>query len=164
MRLKENVDGATLKEILERIENKYGVSSSESGKVLEQLIPLFFKRISTLDDSYFDEEHPVQAIEKEEEIISLVQQESKEASVDDVYKNIEKRAEEENGEPKEMAKEKKSLFKKKEKKKKLEKDEIQGTIDSKELTIIEKICIWAVVVSLIALIGTIAFLFIRQSL
>lgn len=159
VRLNGVVGGQELKSILTRLKDKYGITADKASVVLTQLLPLLFKRLSSLDDSYFDEVHPVQTL-KEEKIESVVE-EKKEASVDDVFKNIEKKAEAQYA-PKEIKKkEKKPLFKKKQK---VGKDEVEGIVDNKELSIIEKICIIAVVVALVALIGTIVFLFIKQQI
>ena len=165
VRLNGVVGGQELKSILTRLKDKYGITADKASVVLTQLLPLLFKRLSSLDDSYFDEAHPVQTL-KEEKIEPVVEEEKpveekKEASVDDVFKNIEKKAEAQYA-PKEIKKkEKKPLFKKKQK---IGKDEVEGVVDNKELSIIEKICIIAVVVALVALIGTIVFLFIKQQI
>ena len=171
IRLNNVVGGQELKSILTRLNDKYGISANNASVVLTQLLPLLFKRITSLNDSYFDEEHPVKVLEeekiepivqpKQEEIIKPIKEEKQEESVDDVFKNIEKKAEAQYASKKIEKKEKKPLFKKR---KKLEKGEIEGTIDNKELSIIEKICIIAVLIALLALIGTIAYLFIKQQI
>ena len=168
-RLNNVIGGQELKSILTRSNEKYGIPVDKASVVLTQLLPLLFKRISTLDDSYFDEDHPIQALKEEkEELVEETKPEEvkeevkEETSVDDVFKNIEEKAEAQiTSKTETKKKEKKSLFKKKVK---LEKDEIQGTIDNKELSLIEKICIIVILVALVALIGIIVYLFIKQQI
>lgn len=138
-RLKVVVSGDELKSILSRLETKYSISTLDSGAVLNQLLPLLFKRLTTLEDSYF--ENTKQEVEP---------------SVDDVFKNIEMKAEAQYA-PKPEIKEEKKV-------EPIKKDEVQGTVDSKELSLIEKICIIAVGVALLALVGTVVFLFIKQGI
>ena len=171
IRLNNVVGGQELKSILTRLNDKYGISANNASVVLTQLLPLLFKRITSLNDSYFDEEHPVKVLEeekiepivqpKQEEIIKPIKEEKQEESVDDVFKNIEKKAEAQLVSKQIEKKEKKSIFKKK---RKLEKDEVQEAIDNKELSIIERICIIAVLVALLALVGTIVYLFLKQQI
>lgn len=138
-RLKVVVSGDELKNILSRLETKYSISTLDSGAVLNQLLPLLFKRLTTLEDSYFES--------TKQEV---------EPSVDDVFKNIEMKAEAQYA-PKIEVKEEKKV-------EPIKKDEVQGTVDSKELSLIEKICIIAVGVALLALVGTVVFLFIKQGI
>lgn len=156
-RLKTVIEGEELKNILSRLETKYGITTTSSGAVLNQLLPLLFKRLSTLDDSYFEQE-PAHEEVVQEEVKPVVEEK---ATVEDVYKNIEKKAEAQYATKPEVKEEKKHLFHKKEK---VKKEEIEGAVDTKELSLVEKICIWSVVVALVALIATIAILFIKQSL
>lgn len=157
-KLKNVVSGDEIKSVLERLENKYAIKSTDSSKVLEQLLPLLFKRITTLDDSYFE---TIQKEEVKEEPV----QEIKEPTVEDVYKNIEKRAEAQSVPQEEpmRIKTKKPLFKKKEKVIKKETEE-KVEEDNKELSLLEKICMIVVGVALLALIGIVLFLFIKQSI
>lgn len=158
-KLKNVVSGNEIKSVLERLENKYAIKSTDSSKVLEQLLPLLFKRITTLDDSYFE---TIQKEEVKEEPV----QEIKEPTVEDVYKNIEKRVEAQSVPQEEpmRIKTKKPLFKKKEKVIKKETEEKAVDEDNKELSLLEKICMTVVGVALLALIGIVLFLFIKQSI
>lgn len=183
LKLKNVISGEELKNILERLETKYQINPNGTSTVLEQLLPLLFKRITSLDDSYFDKkeleeensESPV-IEEKQEElvkeevedpIIEEIKREelTQEKSVDDVFKNIEEKAEAQFGQKPLTRKEKhrKPLFKKKEKPLKEVNNDIEEP-ESKELSLLEKICIWVIVASLLALIGTIVFLIVKQSL
>ncbi|MDO5440430.1 MAG: hypothetical protein Q4F12_02705 [Erysipelotrichaceae bacterium] len=158
-KLKNVVSGDEIKSVLERLENKYAIKSTDSSKVLEQLLPLLLKRITTLDDSYFE---TIQKEEVKEEPV----QEIKEPTVEDVYKNIEKRAEAQSVPQEEpmRIKTKKPLFKKKEKVIIKETEEKVVDEDNKELSLLEKICMIVVGVALLALIGIVLFLFIKQSI
>lgn len=178
-KIKQIVGSAELKGLISRLEFKYGISSGTASKVLGEMLPNLFRKVVTLDNSYFEskevEKHEVQykALEEAKPIEELKQEIvkpveiKKEETVDDVFKNIENNVIKEekskyNIEADKKLKKKKSLFAKKDKKEKAKVEEIKE--DKREFSIIEKICIIVVLVALAALIGTIVFLVIKQNM
>lgn len=174
-RIKQVVDNEQLKGLIQRLETKYGISSQKASVVLSELLPVIFKRVASLDSGLFErhEKHEVQykALEEAKTIEQLKAEETRETSVDDVFKNIESNAIKEekskfNIEVDNKPKKKVSLFSKKPKKeKKLEinREPVVST-EKKELTILEKICMIVVLAALVALIASVIFLIIKQKI
>lgn len=135
-KLNKTTDGESIKSIILKINSKHGIEAGEIAKVLQQVLPVMKSRINSLDNSYFDPDEIPFA----------------EASVEDVFKNIEKKVEEQA-----PVKEKirKPLFKKKEKVKKEVKEEV---VETKETTLTEKICMWAVLIAFVGLVATVVVL------
>lgn len=131
-------DGASIKDIIVKIKTKHNIEASDSAKVLQQILPFVKNKVNSLDQSYF-----VQPV-----------QEKKEASVEDVFKNIEKKAELQEAKDKKITK--RPLFKKKEKVKKEVNNEV--LIEDGKTTLLEKICMWAVLAGLVGLIATVIVL------
>lgn len=168
-RLKKVVEPDQLKSVLVRSETKYGMKASDASNVVQELLPILFKRVATLEDNYFDEEKVTSL--KEEAI------KKDEPTVDDVYNNIVKKAETQAhtetepsiikmkkvNKPSLNNKFKKPLFNKKPKVKK-EGKIIENKEEDKTLNLIEKICMIVVAVALVALIGTIIFLFVKNKI
>ena len=181
-KIKQIVGSDELKGLISRLESKYGISSGTASKVLGEMLPNLFRKVVTLDNSYFEsnevEKHEVQykALEEvkpieeiKEEMVKPepIEVKKEETTVDDVFKNIESNAIKEeksnyNIEADKKLKKKKSLFVKKDKKEKVKVEEVKE--DKREFSIIEKICIIVVLVALVALIGTIVFLVIKQNM
>lgn len=161
-RLKENVQGEKLKDLLVRIQNKYGINSGEVGVILSTIIPILYENITKLDGSYFVSEV------KEEPIIEKIdnnQNLSDEESIDQIFKNIEEKAEKQvikNSKKERIIKEKKSLFKFK-KKDKTKKEVLinEPIVEEKGFSLIEKICMIAVAAAFGALLITCIVLFIK---
>ena len=180
-KIKQIVGNEELKNLLVRLQDKYNISSGVASKVLGEMLPTIFKRVVTLDNSMFvepvKENKEVQYVAvKEAKPIEELKKEIKEPviqepSVDDVYKNIEKNVIKEeqikqNIEVTRNTKKKISLFSKKPKEsKKKPTNEVPVYQEEKRgTTLIEKICIGVVLAALIALIGTIIFLTIKQKI
>lgn len=160
-RLKENCESSELKEVLVRIENKYGINAGSASKVLSELLPLLFQRISTLDNSYFEEKQEVQEETKE---VPQVASTKSEVSMEELYKNIEKKAEQQAEKHEEIKKTRLSLFRKKHINKESAAKEIER-IEQEEnqvISLVDKICMIAVGTSLLSLIVTIGIIFIKQ--
>lgn len=160
-RLKENCESSELKEVLVRIENKYGINAGSASKVLSELLPLLFQRISTLDNSYFEEKQEVQEETKE---VPQVASTKSEVSMEELYKNIEKKAEQQVEKHEEIKKTRLSLFRKKHINKENAAKEIEK-IEQEEnqvISLVDKICMIAVGTSLLSLIVTIGIIFIKQ--
>lgn len=135
-RLENVATGKSLTDIITHLEEKHGIIPAATSNVLQEILPLLFKRIATLDDKYFDN------------------------NVDDVYRNIEKKA----NETSKSVKVKKPLFRSKSKVKTVNKDDSQELpIEDKGMSLIDKICVTLVGAALIALIGIVLFLFIKNS-
>lgn len=160
-RLKENCESSELKEVLVRIENKYGINAGSASKVLSELLPLLFQRISTLDNSYFEEKQEIQEETKE---VPQVASTKSEVSMEELYKNIEKKAEQQVEKHEEIKKTRLSLFRKKHINKENAAKEIEK-IEQEEnqvISLVDKICMIAVGTSLLSLIVTIGIIFIKQ--
>ena len=179
-KIKKIVENDELKNLLVRLDSKYGISSGTASKALGEMLPNLFRKVVTLDNNLFTtpivEKHPVQykALEEAKPIEELKKEIEEpvikqEPSVDDVFKNIESNVTKEEQVKQKIVvtrenKKKKSLFSKKEKKVKEKPIKVEKKLEEekRELSFIEKICIIVVLVALVALIGTIIFLAIKQ--
>lgn len=147
-KLKTLASETEIKTLLERLRKKYNINTSDSSKVLEKLIPLLFKRIATLNDSYF-----VAASNKKEKNKT---KKNNGLSIDEVYSNIEKNV----GTKKEELEVTRKISRK-ELYDNNESNENEFYEDDNRLLVIEKVCVIAVGVVLLALVAVIIILFIR---
>lgn len=142
--LKKTSTSEVLKEIIIKISLKHEMPTKEVGTVLATIIPIIQTRITSLDASYFENK----------------QEETKEESVEEVFKNIERKA---NEDEKKVAKKPNGfLFKKHKtlKEKPVIKQETNEVITNNKTGLIEKICMWVVFASFIGLVVTVCVLII----
>lgn len=154
-RIKETCSNENLKELILKLGEKYNINAKQASAILGIVLPTFFKNVSALEDSDF----------VEEEVKPQVASTKSETTIDEIYKNIEAKAEKQQEVKPE--KQHKHLFNKKAKvveTKQVDTNK-EPVVDEKEgLSTIEKACMIVVLVSLIALVGVVVYMFIRQML
>lgn len=210
-RIKAVAGNDELKNLLSRLDSKYGITMNTASKVLSELLPVLFRNISDLNDAIFvaqpvqqpvtqqvrpqvqvqsqqqvrpqqtvqpqvrsvAQPQPVQQVQQPrpqvqaqvmQQVVPQPQPVMVDTTVDDVYKNIEDKAKMSQEASAPLSKKEKKKLKKKEKKqiKELAKDKAIGSVDDRELSLIEKICMIVVFLALIALIGVVVVLFLKN--
>lgn len=148
--LKKASTSETLKEIIIKTSLKHEMQTKEVGTILAAIIPIIQTRITSLDATYFESE------QKEVKVIK----EEKEESVEEVFKNIERKAQEDI-----KIKEKKPsrFFINKHKivkQKGIIVAEGQENKVNNNISLIEKICMWVVLAAFVGLVVTVTVLII----
>lgn len=153
--VKKASTGEVLKEILTKVDAKYNIAASDAGVVLSSALPIIQKKVANLDNSYFEPEELI--LEK--------------ASVDDIYKNIEIKAEEQIKPKANLISSIKNKFnaprpKIEEKSKTEEKISEPKTVKMEQtnVNLIEKICMYVVLAAFVCVILTFVVLIIKSKI